>query len=66
MIEIIITENQLEFLVKSSNDKTDGILNEIKIPRELINIITKLGLNDVSLISSIKKNMDVTPDQFKK
>jgi hypothetical protein len=66
MIEIIITENQLEFLVKSSNDKTDGILNEIKIPKELISIITKLGLNDVTLLSSIKKNMDVTPDQFKK
>lgn len=41
-------------------------LNEIKIPKEIIGIITKLGLDDLNLISSIKKNLDINPDQLKK
>lgn len=66
MIDIIITENQFKFLVNSSCEKTDGIIKEIKIPKEIINIITKLGFNDPNLISSIKKNIDVNPEQLKK
>lgn len=77
--EVLITEQRSKVIEKGlallGIKKTETVieeeqlfeqLNEIKIPKEIIGIITKLGLDDLNLISSIKKNLDINPDQLKK